>query len=70
MRTNIDLDDKLVEEAMSFGKIKTKKKLIEEALISYIKLQKRMAMIELFGNVQWEGDLMQMRESSYEKFSL
>lgn len=70
MRTNIDLDDKLIEEAMSFGKIKTKKKLIEEALISYIKLQKRLALIESFSNIEWEGDLMQMRESSYEKFSL
>ena len=40
MRTNIDIDDTLLEEAFSVSRVKTKKDLINEALHEYIKLKK------------------------------
>ena len=61
MRTNIDIDDALLAEAQSLSQIKTKKRIVEEAVKSYITLLKRQKMIALFGKVEWSGDLNEMR---------
>lgn len=61
MRTNIELDDKLVKQAMELSKLKTKKDAIHEALRSYVAHMKRREMLDLKGNVTWEGDLKEMR---------
>jgi Arc/MetJ family transcription regulator len=39
MRTNIELDDDLVREARKLSRAKTKKGLIEEALVTYIEVE-------------------------------
>jgi len=39
MRTNIVLNDELVREAMQYSKAKTKKALIEEALLTLVRVQ-------------------------------
>jgi Arc/MetJ family transcription regulator len=61
MRTNIEIDDDLIAEAQSLSHLKTKKKIVEEALKSYIALLKRQQMVQFFGKVEWEGDLNEMR---------
>ena len=61
MRTNIDIDDKLITEALKLSSIKNKKAVVNLALTEFIKLQKRQKFKELFGKVKWEGDLNQMR---------
>ncbi len=38
MRTNIVLNDELVQEAMRYSKAKTKRALIEEALITLVRV--------------------------------
>jgi len=40
-RTNIDLDDDLIEAAMRIAKVKTKREAVKTALESYVKLQGR-----------------------------
>ena len=62
MRTNIDIDDKLIKEAMKISKVKTKKELVHHALEELIRLNKRKKMLGLFGKVKWEGNLDEMRE--------
>lgn len=62
MRTNIDIDDKLMEEAMKISKVKSKKDLVNHALEELIRLDKRKKMLSLFGKVKWEGNLDEMRE--------
>lgn len=70
MRTNIEIDDELMSEAMSFsGKI-TKKQLVEEALKAYVNRHKRNSMLLLFGKVAWESDLDQNRLNEGEKLGL
>lgn len=64
MRTNIEIDDALIAEAQSLSNLKTKKKIVEEAVKSYIAIMKRQKMIDLFGNVEWVGDLNEMRTTS------
>lgn len=64
MRTNIDIDDKLIAEAMSLTGATTKKQAVDEALREVVKLRKaREAIRSLYGQVQWEGDLDAMRRA-------
>jgi len=56
MRTNIDIDDALLNEAFSFSNAKTKKELIHEALKEFIRLKKRRDLTELAGQVQFGKD--------------
>ena len=62
-RTNIDLDEKLVEEALKLTSFKTKKELVNFALEELVKKRKRKAILELEGKVNWEGSLEEMRQS-------
>lgn len=63
MRTNIEIDDKLMNTAKRISKVRTKKEVVNIALISYIKTQQRKEMLKLFGKVKWEGDLGKMRST-------
>jgi Arc/MetJ family transcription regulator len=60
-RTNIDLDDRLVEEGLRVFQCKTKKELIHLALQELLKTEKRKEILKLRGQLQWEGDLEEMR---------
>ncbi|HEB75020.1 MAG TPA: type II toxin-antitoxin system VapB family antitoxin [Nitrospirae bacterium] len=51
MRTNIVLEDKLVEEAFKYSKAKTKKELIHEALREFIASRKKLDLRELRGKI-------------------
>jgi Arc/MetJ family transcription regulator len=62
-RTNIDLDDALVEEGLRVSQCKTKKELIHLALQELLKTEKRKEILKLRGKLQWEGDLEEMRRS-------
>ena len=61
MRTNIDIDDKLMKDAMKISKVKSKKDLVNHALEELIRLNKRKKMLALFGKIKWEGNLDEMR---------
>ena len=61
MRTNIELDDVLVREAMSLTKLRTKKEMVNFALEALIKKIKKQELASLWGSNIWEGDLNQMR---------
>lgn len=60
-RTNIDLDDGLVEEGMRVFECKTKKELIHLALKELLKTEKRKEILKLRGKLKWEGNLEAMR---------
>ena len=61
MRTNIDLDDKLVAQAMQMSGAKTKKAMVEEALRLLVQTRGQAGMRELRGKIHWEGDLEESR---------
>ena len=61
MRTNIVLNDRLVKEAMRLSHAHTKKQVVDLALENFVAFLKRRSMKELFGKVEWEGDLNKMR---------
>ena len=61
MRTNIDIDDRLMEEAMRATGQRTKKATVEAALRKVITISKQMAALEALRGIGWEGDLDEMR---------
>ncbi len=62
MRTNIDLDDELLAEAMKATGLPTKKATVEAALRELVRdYRQRRALDDLHG-IGWEGDLDEMRE--------
>ncbi len=56
MRTNIVLDDGLVDEALKLSSSKTKKDLIHEALELYIKFKRRKDIRDLKGKIRFIDD--------------
>ncbi len=54
MRTNIVIDDKTIKEASELTGIKTKRKLVHEALLALIQLKKRKSLLELKGKIQFD----------------
>ena len=56
MRTNIVIDDDLLNEAFSLSKQRTKKGLIHEALKEYIRLKKRKDLTDLAGSIKFFKD--------------
>ena len=61
MRTNIELDDILVKQAIKLSKLKTKREVVQEALKSYVASMKKRELLNLKGRVSWEGNLKEMR---------
>ena len=62
MRTNIDIDDQLLAEAMAATGQKTKRGTVEEALWRIVKLQRQIEAAEALRGIGWEGDLDAIRE--------
>jgi len=63
LMTNIELDEKLVEEAKKLAKMKTKKEVVNYALQELVSRIKRKKLLEMEGKVEWKGDLAKMRKS-------
>ena len=53
MRTNIVIDDELLNEAFSVSKARTKKDLIHEALSEFIRLKKQKDLTDLAGSIRF-----------------
>ncbi|MCP3933184.1 MAG: type II toxin-antitoxin system VapB family antitoxin [Bacteroidetes bacterium] len=61
MRTNVVINDRLMTNALELSGLKTKKKVIEEALKLYVQMLHQKALLELRGKLKWEGNLDEMR---------
>jgi Arc/MetJ family transcription regulator len=57
MRTNIEIDDKLIAEAMKFTKAKTKKEAVTIALEDIVRRYKQLGILELQGKIQGDWDI-------------
>lgn len=65
MRTNIVLDDELVERAQQLTGIKTKRGVVHEALRILILMREQADLRKLRGKLNWEGDLDDQRRSRF-----
>lgn len=57
LRTNIEIDDELMREALATGGFTTKRAAVEEGLRLLIRLKRQEQVRALFGQIRWEGDL-------------
>jgi len=61
MRTNVVIDDDLMQSAIKASGLKTKKETIEEGLKLLVQLKGQTAVKHLRGKLRWHGDLNEMR---------
>lgn len=61
MRTNIVIDDDLMDEAMKLGRLKTKKAVVEAGLKLLVQIKKQEKIKNLRGKLKWDDDLDAMR---------
>ena len=62
MRTNIEIDDKLLQEAMALTGAKTKKEAVNDALLEQVRRRRAVkGLLSLQGKIDWVGDLDAMR---------
>lgn len=61
MRTNIELDDTLVNQALKLSKLKTKRDVVQAALKNFVSSMKKKELLQLKGRVTWEGNIKEMR---------
>ncbi len=59
MRTNIDIDDKLILKAKKLSNIKTKKAVVEKALQLFIQVENQKKIIDLWGKVEIDDKVFQ-----------
>ena len=64
MRTNIVLDESLIDEALRLSDAKTKKELIHKALQEFVQNRKRRNLLDLSGKIKFtkKYDYKSMRE--------
>ena len=61
MRTNIVIDDSLIERAMRAAGLKTKRSAVEAGLKLLIEVKGQAGLRRLRGKVAWESNLNEMR---------
>ena len=62
-RTNVVLDEKIVDECMKATGIKTQKALIDYALRELLRHENQKKILQLKGKVHWEGSLVEWRQA-------
>ncbi|NLN87574.1 MAG: type II toxin-antitoxin system VapB family antitoxin [Syntrophomonadaceae bacterium] len=56
MRTNIEIDDSLMQKAMDISGLKTKKEVVERAMIKFVANRSRKDLRDLRGKIQFADD--------------
>ncbi len=61
MRTNIVIDDKLMDLALKATGLKTKREAVELGLKTLLRLKQQEDIRRFKGKLKWEGDLNESR---------
>ena len=61
MRTNIVIDDDLMNEALRVTGLKSKREAIELGLRTLLRIRKQEEIRQFRGKFDWQGDLDKMR---------
>lgn len=62
-KMNIEIDEKLVEEAMKLTRKKTIKDVVNYALEELVRKRRRRKLLKLEGKVKWDSNLSEIRQS-------
>ena len=69
MRTNIEIDDKLMAQALKLTGLPTKRAVVEEGLRLLVRVRKQAQALKTLRGLGWEGDLDEMRQDRPLRFS-
>jgi len=61
MRTNIEIDDKLMRDTLRATGLKTKKEAVDLGLRTLLRLRRQAKIRKFRGKLAWSGDLEKMR---------
>ena len=61
MRTNIEINDELMQQALRVSGLKTKKEAVELGLRTLLRLGQQQQIRALRGKLDWQGNLETMR---------
>lgn len=64
-RTNIVLDDELIDRARRLTGLETKRAVVEEALRTLVRIKEQDDVRALRGELHWDGDLGEMRKARF-----
>ena len=56
MRTNIVIDDELMDSALEYSGLRTKKDVVEQALRLLVQIKQQEKLRDIRGKVRWTGD--------------
>ena len=62
MRTNIEIDDELLQEALRVSGLKIKRAVVEAGLRMLLRLKRQEDILSLVGKVHWEANLDESRQ--------
>jgi Arc/MetJ family transcription regulator len=62
-RTNIELDDELVQKARKLTRLKTKREIVGKALELLVRSENRKNILRYYASGIWKGDLKRMRRN-------
>jgi Arc/MetJ family transcription regulator len=65
VRTNIEIDDEIMRDALRVSGLKTKRAAVEAGLKALIRLNKQKKILDLVGKVHWEGNLDESRKGRF-----
>jgi Arc/MetJ family transcription regulator len=61
MRTNIEIDDRLMDEALRLTGLRTKREAVDLALRELVGRHHQLGVLNLRGRIEWVGDLEESR---------
>lgn len=64
MRTNIEIDDKLLKQVMKIAGVKTKKAAVEYALSKMVRIQRQSRIKDLVGKIEFHEDVLADRDAN------
>ena len=64
MRTNIVIDDELMNKVLKLTGVRTKREAVEMGLKALLKLKKQEQIRDYRGKLDWQGDLVELRTDS------
>jgi Arc/MetJ family transcription regulator len=60
-RTNINIDDRLIQKARKLTRLKTKREIVDKALELLVRSEARKGLLQYYGTGVWKGRLKAMR---------
>jgi Arc/MetJ family transcription regulator len=61
MRTNIEIDDSVMKEALRLTGLRTKREAVDMALRELVARHRQLGVLKLRGRIEWTGDLKASR---------